>query len=113
MEEEKKEAKEAKEAKVAAKEAKEAKVYKEPTESDLFGTKCHSVEKIVVLENEYDFADVPELYRVQGKKWYKAESPSSSRHYSPHMRSFYTVWLKWNLTDNSGIPSNYKGYLII
>ncbi len=53
---------------------------------------------IVVLEREYDFTDVPEFYHEEDKKWYKAEMPTSSRKLSPLLRSFNTVWLKWNLT---------------
>ena len=71
---------------------------------------ANSAEKFVELEKEYDFTGVPERDCVQAMKWYKAERPSSSRTFSPHMRSFYKVWLKWNLTGNSGIPTNYKGY---
>jgi hypothetical protein len=86
--------------------------YREPTESELLLTKGNSAEMIVVLEREYDFTGVPEFYQEQAKKWYKAEMPTSSRKLSKQMRSFNTVWLKWNLTATGGIPTNYKGYLI-
>ena len=65
-----------------------------------------------MLEKEYDFTGVPERDSVQAMKWYKAERPSSSRTFSPHMRSFLTVWLTWNLTGTVGIPTNYKGYQV-
>ena len=100
-----------KEAKAAEMEAK-AVMDREPTERELLLTKGNSAEMIVVLEREYDFTGVPEFYREEAKQWFQAEMPSSSRKLSKLMRSFNTVWLKWNKTASGGIPTNYKGHLI-
>jgi hypothetical protein len=75
----------------------------------------NSTEKIAELEKEYDFTDVPLVYRDQAKKWYNAPRPSSSRKYigtHPEVLSAYNSWLKWNLTKQGGQPHNYKGDLV-
>ena len=71
----------------------------------------NSAEKILELEKEYEFTDVPLRECEQAKKWFQAMRPSTSCLYGPTVMSAYNLWLKWNLTRTGGKSRIYRGDL--
>jgi hypothetical protein len=73
----------------------------------------NSTEKIVQLEEDYDFSGVSVgKEREQAKKWFMAVQPPSTRNLGTEFKKAYYVWTKWNLTNTDNHGVHYQGHLV-